>query len=144
MSAIKGRNGTSRAAAARALILGASLSGIAVAGSIDMSVAQSDAERACAAVMNLKSRFTVERVLREFADNDCIPIMLAALPEDLLARINPDLVAALPANQLRKVPRDVLEIIGVDPNRPNTTTTTQRNNAPNTYRPPRNNNSRQY
>jgi hypothetical protein len=41
--------------------------------------------------------------------------MLASLPPDLLRRINADLVADLPPQQLRNVPRAVLEILGIDP-----------------------------
>ena len=115
MSNPKQTAGRGRAPGARALILGASLSTIAAVGMTTAPRAQSAAEEACAGVLHLRSPFTVERVLRTFSDDPCIPIMLASLSPDLLSRINPDLVTALPREQLRNVPRSVLEILGIDP-----------------------------
>ena len=100
---------------ARALVLGASLSTIAVAGVTGAARAQSAAEEACAAVMHLRSPFTVERVLRDFADDPCIPFMLTALPPSLLSRIDGKLVQELSPRQLRNVPAAVLEILGLNP-----------------------------
>jgi hypothetical protein len=104
-----------KASGARALVLGASLSTIAVAGLTGAARAQTAAEEACAAIMHLRSPLTVERVLRDFADDPCIPVMLTSLPPSLLSRIDAKLVEGLSPRQLRNIPAAVLEILGLNP-----------------------------
>lgn len=104
-----------RSTGARALILGASLSTIAVVGMTSAPRAQSAAEGACASVLRFQTVFRVERVLRRYGDDPCIPYMLAALSPGLLSRIDRELVMGLPPEQLENIPRAVLEIVGIDP-----------------------------
>ena len=97
-------------------LLGASLGTLVIAGFTGPAMGQAG-EEACAFVMELRSPYTVERILRQFPNDPCVPIMLAAIPSHLLRRIDVDLIQDLPASQLRKVPGDVLEEIGISSTR---------------------------
>lgn len=99
---------------ARALVLGVSLSTIAIVGSASPSVAQSAAEEACSTLFSLRSPFTIERVIQRFPNEPCIPVMLANLSPDILSRLNPDILSSLSPQQLRRIPQGVLDIIGVE------------------------------
>jgi hypothetical protein len=99
---------------ARALVLGVSLGTIAIAGSVMPAAAQSEAEEACAALFSLRSPFTIERVIRRFADDPCIPVMLANLPPNVLSRLDPEVIEALSPQQRRRIPQAVLDLIGVE------------------------------
>lgn len=93
--------------------LGASLGTVVIAGFVTSPMAQSPSEEACAFVLELRSPYTVERILEEFPNDPCVPIMLAALSPQLLAKISPALIAALPRSQLRLVPKEVLDQLGL-------------------------------
>src|SRR5688572_10429424 len=59
-------------------VIGASIGTVVVAGFTGPALAQS--EESCAFVWELRSPYTVERVLRNFPTDPCIPILLEALP----------------------------------------------------------------
>jgi hypothetical protein len=96
----------------RTALLGASLGGLAIAGSVTGARAATAAEEACAFAMKLRSVYTVERVLREFPSDRCVPLMLSALSPSLLSQITPALVLGLPDFQLKMVPKEVMDQIG--------------------------------
>lgn len=105
-----------RGASIRSLVLGSSLSALTLVGTLTPSMAQDDALRdACAAVLKLRDTRVIEQLLVEYAaSSPCIPLLLSALSARDLSRINPDLVAALPRAQLRRIPSAVLEQLGID------------------------------
>jgi hypothetical protein len=70
-------------------------------------------EEACAFVYELRSPYTVERVLRQFPNDPCIPVLLESLPPQLLGRIDANIVANLPASQLGKISIEVLQTLGI-------------------------------
>lgn len=109
-SSKSGRSGDAKLT--RALLLGASLTSIAVVGGTTGARAASAAEEACAFAMKLRSPYTVERVLTEFPNDRCVPLMLGALQPSLLAQLNKDVVMSLPASQLKLIPKDVLDQVG--------------------------------
>jgi len=92
-------------------LLSASLGTIVIAGFSGPALAQG--EEACAFVYELRSPYTIERVLTRFPNDPCIPTLLEALPPQLLGRIDVKIIASLPASQLRQVSADVLEDLGI-------------------------------
>ena len=98
----------------RALLLGASLSTLAIVGATAGARAQSAAEEACAAVLNLRSIYTIERVIERFPNDPCVPLMISSLSPQLLGKLNPELVNALPPSQQRLIPDEIRDMIGVD------------------------------
>jgi hypothetical protein len=107
------------------------LSSLAIAGATGVR-AQSDAEEACAAVLSLRSIYTVERVLERYPNDPCVPLMLSALSPDLLAKLNPDLIDALPPSQQRLIPDEIRDLIGVN-QRPGTRRTITPTTEPQYY-----------
>lgn len=103
-------------ASIRSLVLGSSLSALTLVGTVTPSAAQDDALRnACAAVLRVRDTRVIEQLLVEYAaSSPCIPLLLSVLSARDLSRINPNLVAALPRAQLRRIPPAVLEQLGID------------------------------
>lgn len=116
--------------------LGASLTSVAAATLTTPVMGQNPNEEACAFVLELRSPYTVERVLSEFPNDPCVPIMLAGMSPRLLARISPELVAALPPSQLRRVPPEVLAKLGI--RAPSTRSVAPTTNRPRPAPKPRN------
>ena len=94
--ATRSPNGRTTSETMRSLIIGSSLGALAVIGTPTVTLAQSSAEEACAAVLALRSPSAVEYVIETYADHPCVPRMLAALPVRVLTRIDPRIVAELP------------------------------------------------
>ena len=92
-------------------LLSASLGTIVVAGFTGPAMAQG--EQSCAWVYELRSPYTVERVLTRYPSDPCIPALIEALPPQLLSRIDVNIIANLPASQLRKVDSDILQDLGI-------------------------------
>jgi hypothetical protein len=104
-----------RGTAMRALVLGSSLSALAMVGTPTVSLAQSSSlKEACAAVLTLRSREAIENLLINYGRSPCVPLLMAALNAQQLSRISPELVAELPRSQLRKIPSVVLEQLGLN------------------------------
>ena len=97
-------------------LLGASLGTVVIAAFTGPAMGQAG-EESCAFVSELRSPYTVERILRQFPNDPCVPVMLAALSPQLLRRVDVKLIRDLPASQLNKVPGDVLEDLGISPTR---------------------------
>ena len=93
-------------------LLGASIGTVVIAGFTGPALGQSG-EEACAFVTELRSPYTVERILRRFPNDPCIPVMLEALPSSLLRRVDIELIQTLPPAQLRRVDNEVLEDLGI-------------------------------
>lgn len=99
----------------RSLVLGPSLAVLTMVGTPSISLGQSAAlEEACEAFLNLRSPAVIERVIVNYADHPCIPLLLASLPAENLSRISPHVVATLPRAQLRRIPGVVLQQLGLD------------------------------
>jgi hypothetical protein len=92
-------------------LLGASMGTVILAGFSGPALGQSG-EEACAFVLQLRSPYTVERVLEQFPNDPCIPVMLTTISPQLLARVSRAKVLALPASQLRRIPQEVLDQLG--------------------------------
>ena len=99
----------------RSLVLGASLGSIAVVGMPMAASAQGATAESCAFALKLRSASSVERMLENFPNDPCVPLMLGALPLRVLSRLSTQLIADLPRAQLRLVPRRVLQQLGLDP-----------------------------
>ncbi|GLQ58001.1 hypothetical protein [Devosia nitrariae] len=103
-----------RATSMRSLVLGPSLAVLTMVGTPSVSLGQNASlEEACEAFLNLRSPAVIERVIVNYADHPCVPLLLASLPAENLSRISPQVVATLPHAQLRKIPRVVLEQLGI-------------------------------
>ena len=104
-----------RTTSMRSLVLGPSLAVLTMVGTPSVSLGQSASlEEACEAFLNLRSPAVIERVIVNYADHPCIPLLLASLPAENLSRISPQVVATLPRAQLRRIPGVVLEQLGLD------------------------------
>lgn len=104
-----------RAPLMRSLVLGPSLAALTMVGTPPVSLAQTvSLEEACEAFLNLRSPAVIERVIVNYADHPCVPLLLASLPAENLSRISPQVVATLPRAQLRRIPGVVLEQLGLD------------------------------
>lgn len=104
-----------RATSMRSLVLGPSLAALTMVGTSPISLAQTvSLEEACEAFLSLRSPAVIERVITNYADHPCIPLLLASLPAENLSRISPQVVATLPRAQLRRIPNVVLEQLGLD------------------------------
>jgi hypothetical protein len=75
-------------------LLGASMGTVILAGFSGPALGQSG-EEACAFVLQLRSPYTVERVLEQFPNDPCIPVMLTTISPQLLARVSRAKVLAL-------------------------------------------------
>lgn len=95
-----------------ASLLGASIGTVVIAGFTGPALGQSG-EEACAFVAELRSPYTVERILRQFPNDPCVPVMLAAIPAELLHRVDLELIQDLPPSQLGKLSDDLLEDLGI-------------------------------
>ena len=115
-------------------LLGASLGTVVVAGFASPALGQSD--EACSFVLQLRSPYTVERILEQFPNDPCIPVMLTSISPQLLSRLSPAKIMALPASQLRQIPQEILAKLGIGLARTrnvpgtNPTTTYTNNNTP--------------
>jgi hypothetical protein len=99
----------------RALKLGTALSAgtIAVAGFAGPAQAQTT-EEACAFIVQLRSPYTIERVLQNFPNDPCIPVMLTSIRPDLLSRVSRDVILSLPTAQLDRLPAEVRDRLGLN------------------------------
>lgn len=104
-----------RTTSMRSLVLGPSLAVLTMVGTPPASLAQTASlEEACEAFLGLRSAAVIERVIANYAEHPCIPLLLASLPAENLSRISPQVVATLPRAQLRRIPSVVLEQLGLD------------------------------
>lgn len=104
-----------RAPSMRSLVLGPSLAALTMVGTPSVSLGQNATlEEACAAFLALRSPTVIERVIANYGEHPCIPLLLASLPAENLSRISPQVVATLPRAQLRRIPSVVLEQLGLD------------------------------
>jgi hypothetical protein len=117
------------------LMLGASLGTVVIGG---FTASSAMGEEACAFIATLRSPYTVERLLEQFPNDPCIPVMLSSIPPSLLARVSHTAIAALPPSQLKLLPKALLDEIGytIPTTRsvPRNTTRTTRAPRPTTHR----------